>query len=128
MATSRLITFVIAVLCMLPAGCVLKEPQIKLDTAKYGDVIDVDASSPGVLIRRPARDVYDLKYFLARNHKAIAQSRSGAWAWTHRHATLEEALDRALELCRDRNGADEKQQPCKLVNVDSWWASEIPQR
>ena len=128
MARSRLKITPITILCALLAGCVLKVPQIELDGTKYGQVIDNDASSPATLIRKPALDIYDLKYNLARKHKAIAQSRSGAWAWTYRHATLEEALDRALELCRDRNGSDEQQQPCKLVNVDGWWASQIPLR
>ena len=115
-----------ASIALLSACGLLTLPQLDIDYPKYAEVIDGNASGPGSLIRKRALDVYELEYFIAPNHKAIAQSRSGAWAWTRDQPSVEAAIDRALELCRNGNGSQERKQPCKLVNIDSYWGSEIP--
>ena len=63
----------------------IKRPSFKIDEAWYGDDIDRKAESPGHLIRKGAFDTYELEYFIAMEHKAIAQSSSGAWGWSKHH-------------------------------------------
>jgi hypothetical protein len=101
----------------------VKRPSFKIDEEKYGDVINREASSPGDLIRKPASDTYDLEYFVALDHKAIAQSDSGAWGWSENRSTPDSAIDRALELCRKTNHQPER--PCRIVNIDGFWAADF---
>lgn len=100
-----------------------KRPSFKLDDEKYADLINHEASSPGDLISKGAYNTYELEYFLAREHKAIAQSNSGAWGWSENLATPDSAIDRALELCRKTNNLPEK--PCRIVNIDDFWAADF---
>jgi hypothetical protein len=99
-----------------------KRPSFEIDEDQYGDVINREASSPGYLIRKRAFDVYELEYFLALDHKAIVQSNSGAWGWSEDRATPDSAIDLALNLCRKTNHQPEK--PCKIVNIDGFWAAD----
>jgi len=101
----------------------IKRPSYKLDDEKYADVINREASSPGDLIRKRAFDTYELEYFIAMEHKAIAQSSSGAWGWSENRATPDSAIGRALELCRKTNHQPEK--PCKIVNIDGFWVADF---
>ncbi|MCP4764902.1 MAG: hypothetical protein GY875_01380 [Gammaproteobacteria bacterium] len=101
----------------------IKRPSFQLDDEKYADAINREASSPGDLIRKGASDTYELEYFIAMEHKAIAQSKSGAWGWSENRATPDSAIDRALELCRKTNHQPEK--PCKIVNIDGFWAADF---
>jgi hypothetical protein len=101
----------------------IDRPSFDLDTEKYGDFINRDASSPGYLIRKRALEVYELDYNIAKEHKAIAQSDSGAWGWSKDWATPNSALDRALELCEKTN--HQPHRPCKIVNVDGYWAADF---
>ena len=101
----------------------VKRPSYKIDEDKYGDVINREASSPGALIRKRASEVYDLEYFVAMGHKAIAQSDSGAWGWSEDWGTPDSAIDRALELCRKTNHQPER--PCKIINIDGFWATDF---
>ena len=126
MITHRFKLILIALACVLISACTGQTSPFDLDSTKYGDVIDRDAKSPGTLIQKRAAQVYDLDYTVGVNNRAMAQSTSGAWGWTHREKTLEAALDRALELCRSRNSRNEAEAPCKIVNVNGWWAANIP--
>ena len=101
----------------------VKRPTFKIDEEKYGDLINHNAESPGDLIRKRAFDTYELEYFIAMEHKAIAQSSSGAWGWSKDHDSPDEAMDRALELCRKTNHEPEK--PCMIVNIDAFWAADF---
>ncbi len=100
-----------------------KRPSYKLDDEKYAGLINREASSPGDLISKGAYHTYELEYFIAMEHKAIAQSNSGAWGWSENRATPDSAIDRALELCRKSNHQLEK--PCKIVNIDGFWTADF---
>lgn len=127
---SRMRTLLILITALLLTSCDTKDPvytnkrpSFELDEEKYGDVINREASSPGDLIRKRAIDIYQLEYFIAMEHTAIAQSKSGAWGWSENRATPNSAIDRALELCRNMNHQPEK--PCKIVNVDGFWVADF---
>jgi hypothetical protein len=101
----------------------VKRPSFKIDEEKYGDVVNREASSPGDLIRKEAIYTYEQEYFVALEHKAIAQSNSGAWGWSENRTTPKSAIDRALELCRKTNHQAER--PCKIINIDGFWAADF---
>jgi hypothetical protein len=110
---------------LLLAACETPRPSFELDMEKYADVIEREASSPGDLIRKQAIDTNERDYALADRHKAIAQSRSGAWSWSQGRETPEAAIDEALQKCRRQNRRHEAERPCKLIKVDVYWASEF---
>jgi hypothetical protein len=110
---------------LLPAACETKRPPFEIDNTKYGELVNHDATTPGILIQKRAIRVFHQNYFVARNHKAMAQSSSGAWGWSENHRTLDRAMDAALVSCRERNRADEASKPCKLVIIDSYWGAEF---
>ena len=110
------------------AACEVSRPPFKIDYAQYGGVVDRRADSPGTLIAKRAADVYELEYFRARDHKAIAQSRNGIWGWTRDQSSVEAAMDDALAKCRQRNTAGEADAPCKVVNVNGYWVASFSER
>jgi len=113
-------------LAVLPlAACETPRPSFAIDMAKYGDLIEREAASPGDLIRKQAIDTDKGAYAMADRHKAIAQSRSGAWDWSQGHASPEAAIDEALQRCRRQNQRHEAERPCRLIKVDVYWASEF---
>jgi hypothetical protein len=126
----RIGTLILVVSTLLLAACdtknpiyTIKRPSFKIDEEKYGDVINREASSPGELIRKGAIDTYESEYFIALEHKAIAQSSSGAWGWSENRATPDSAIDQALKFCRKSN--HQPQIPCKIVNIDGFWAADF---
>jgi hypothetical protein len=78
---------------MLLAACETPRPAFDIDMVRYGELIEREAASPGDLIRKQAIDTNERAYALADRHKAIAQSRSGAWSWSEGHETPEAAID-----------------------------------
>ncbi len=117
--------FLAVLAAMLLAACETPRPAFGIDMAKYGDLIERDAASPGDLIRKQAIDTDKGAYAMADRHKAIAQSRSGAWSWSEGHDSPEAAIDEALQKCRQQNKRHEAERPCKLIKVDVYWASEF---
>ena len=113
---------------LLLVACEASRPPFKLDDERYGGVVDRRAESPGTLIRKRAADVYELEYFRAEDHKAIAQSRNGTWSWARERVSPEAAMDDALAKCRKLNGDDELNQPCQVVNVNGYWIAEFSSR
>ena len=111
MITHRLKLLFIILSCVLISACAAQTSPFVLDRATYAGVIDSGAESHGTLIRKRAREVYDLNYTVGVNHRAIAQSTTGVWGWTQKQPTLDMALDRALELCRNRNQSNEAEAP-----------------
>lgn len=119
------IPILLMAIALLLAACETKRPSFEIDSVKYGEMVNRDATSPGILIRKRAIRVFHQDYFVARKHKAIAQSSSGAWGWTANHRTVTQAMDTALASCRERNQANEAGKPCKLVNIDNYWGIEF---
>jgi hypothetical protein len=115
----------LAIAGLLLAACETPRPAFGIDMVKYADVIEREAASPGDLIRKQAIDTNERAYALAKAHKAIAQSRSGAWSWSQGHASPEAAIDEALQECRQQNQRHEEERPCKLIRVDVYWAAEF---
>ena len=109
---------------ILFSACALENPpRFSIDPVKYADLIERSVSSPGYLIRPDAIRFYSLEFTLVKNHKAIAQSSAGAWGWSQGLVTQEFAIDQALENCRKGNRRHQIEQPCKIINVDGYWAS-----
>lgn len=112
---------------LLVAACELKRPPFEIDSGKYGDVMNREAAGKGILIRKRAIDVYELQYHMAKDHKAMVQSTSGTWSWSHDQRSVDAAIDRALESCRRRNQSREASRPCQLINVDDHWIAAFSQ-
>ena len=113
---------------LLLVACEASRPPFTLDNERYGGAVDRRADSPGTLISKRAADVYELEYFRALDHKAIAQSRNGTWSWVHDQVSPEAAMDEALAKCRKLNDADEFSEPCQVVNVNGFWIAEFANR
>ena len=113
---------------LLLAACELKQPPFELDNDKYAGAIDHKAASPGTLMRKQTNDIYELKYQLARNHRAIVQSTSGAWGWSRNQSSVDAAIDRALEVCRKNNQSHEDSKPCQLVNLNGYWMANYSKK
>ena len=96
-----------------------------IDKEKYSGLVALDAEGSGYLIRKRAIAVYETGYFTAVNNRAFAQSASGAWGWSQDMVATEAAMDSALEQCRNHNQSDELELPCKIVNVNGYWAARF---
>lgn len=68
---------------------------------------------------------YNSQYLAADKHKAFAQSKTGAWAWTAGRTSIESAVDYVLERCRARNKKREHIYPCKIININDKWEAEL---
>jgi hypothetical protein len=115
--------FVMAVASLLLASCAVKQPEpFKIDTEKYP--VNADAMGIEVLKTNSARESYKW-YFGAKYHKAFAQSESGAWGYEPNKMNASSAMRSALDRCKKHNKANEANEPCQIINVDDYWASEL---
>jgi hypothetical protein len=75
-------------------------------------------------VTRRAYNIYVHRYEDAEEHKAIAQSDSGAWAWTANHSTATEAAEVVLDRCTTRNEKAKSAQPCEITILDEQWSDQ----
>ncbi|MEH6347217.1 MAG: hypothetical protein V7785_19130 [Bermanella sp.] len=67
------------------------------------------------IIRKPALNYYLTTYTEAKEHKAFAQSSSGAWAGRVYNTSIETAKLNALVACQGNNEKHEKNYPCEII-------------
>ena len=75
-------------------------------------------------VTRRAYNVYADRYADAEEYKAIAQSDSGAWAWTANHSTTTEAAEIALDRCISKNEKAKSVQSCAITILDDQWSDQ----
>ncbi len=114
--------FVVAVILSIAACAAQPTKPFKIDPAQYP--VDRAATGMDVLVGSSARDSYKW-YFGAKTHKAFAQSESGAWGYETNRMSAGSAMDDALERCRKHNTNYEIEQPCRIINVNGHWGSEL---
>ncbi len=68
------------------------------------------------IIRKPALNYYLTTYTEAKEHKAFAQSSSGAWAGRVYNTSIETAKLNALVACQGNNEKHEKNYPCAIID------------
>ena len=91
--------------------------------SRFANVINRYASSEKSVFGRHAKKGFK-QYLADDNYKAFAQSASGAWgAYTGAYSTFN-AVKEALKLCVKYNEA-ESRFPCKIINLNNRWASEL---
>ena len=112
-----------AITALLLSACAAQPPApVRIDTEKYP--LDTEAAGIDTFIRKDAREIYQ-QYSKMNNHKAFAQSRSGAWGWWADSNSAEYAMLDALYQCRKRNAADEVEMPCMIVNLNGYWGAGL---
>lgn len=110
---------------LLSSACTVTPPPIEeIDVTNYRDSLNTNASDIGSLILNDAVTSYNNQYQKARYHKAFAQSKSGAWAWHQNFANIESLIESTLELC-DKHNSKSATKPCKIININGYWASEF---
>lgn len=75
-----------------------------------------------ILRTKKALEEYQSGYMNAKDHKAIAQSPNGAWAWRADRTFADYAREDALNACNLNLRKGEK--ACRIVNVDGNWVAE----
>ena len=115
--------FLISILLFLSA-CAIQQPQlVKVDADKYP--LDTDAANISFLRMEGAADHYNNRYKKMGYHKAFAQSEAGAWGFYGGLPGAEQAMQEALHDCRKHNTDSEKTEPCRIVNLDGYWGTEL---
>lgn len=116
------------ILLLLISGCTTtsKEghtpPSIDMD--KFGKLLERNATNTNILQQNHIVKTY--KYYLKKkNHKAFAYSESGSWAYRTDYIDVDKAIKAALGGCELYNKRYQAEQPCKIVNIDGFWASEF---
>ncbi|MCG8519520.1 MAG: hypothetical protein MI794_16140 [Pseudomonadales bacterium] len=64
---------------------------------------------------------YRTQYQNMENHKAMAQSRMGAWSWAGDQKTAMKAAEIALLKCMDDNEQYESEYPCDIIVLNDEW-------
>lgn len=106
------------------SACAIQQPElVKVDTEKYP--LDTDVANISFLRMEGAADHYNNRYKKLRSHKAFAQSRAGAWGFYGGQPNAELAMQEALNDCRKHNADNEKTEPCKIVNLDGYWGTQL---
>jgi len=72
------------------------------------------------IITNQALKSFKTDYSKASNHKAFAQSLSGAWSWKSSMTSVEHAKTSALIACQRNNENSEDLYPCKIINVNDF--------
>ncbi len=96
-------------------------------SAPYGNIkilIDPTATSKSSIISNKALATYIEHYTTAEQHKAFAQSLSGAWSYAIDRPSTRNATLTALGSCQYYNKFNEKL-PCKIINLDDKWGNEL---
>ena len=70
---------------------------------------------------KSAVESYTVNYVDGDYHKAWARSKRGRWAWAVNRFSQQDAIEHALQTCRDINEKHEKKHPCKIINLDGEW-------
>lgn len=80
-------------------------------------------SSQGVasIISKKALESFNTEYLEAPEHKAFAQSISGAWSWKSNRTSVEHAKTSALIGCQRNNKRSEDLYPCKIIHINDQW-------
>lgn len=78
-------------------------------------------SGPESIISKKALASFRDKYLAAGEHKAFAQSLSGAWDWKSSRTSVEHAKTSALVGCQKNNRQVEDLYPCRIINVNGEW-------
>jgi CubicO group peptidase (beta-lactamase class C family) len=116
--------YVISIALILSACATSKPQPLKVDTRKFP--LDTEAADTSAFRWYGAWDHYSNQYSELRIHKAFAQSRSGTWGWYTGQRSPEQAMQAALDDCRQYNTDYEETEPCRIVNVDGYWGAELP--
>lgn len=106
------------------AGCAAKDKaSIKLqpDSPKNITIYQNDKTGIDSLISNKALASFQTDYANASQHKAFAQSASGAWNWKSNRTSVEHAMTSALIGCQRNNKKSEDLYPCKVINLDGKW-------
>jgi hypothetical protein len=114
-------TFVVFVLLGGCASVQHPAPPAKGDSATPKATFEVEATGEASLMTNQALRSFRNQYLQATEHKAFAQSDSGAWSWKSNRTTREYAIMNALIDCQKQNKRHEAAYPCKILNVDGEW-------
>lgn len=98
-----------------------------LSTIASGIEVNIYVSSKsGVssIITNEALASYNDKYSSAANHKAFAQSLSGAWSWRSDRTSVDHAKRSALINCQRSNQENEDSYPCEIININGFWIDQ----
>jgi len=73
------------------------------------------------IITNKALRFFNSKYKKAKQHKAFAQSESGAWASRANQTGVEHAKKSVLIKCQKLNIEHENSYPCIIININNEW-------
>ena len=96
-------------------------PSATSDSATPKSTFAFEATGEASLMTNQALRSFRNQYLQATEHKAFAQSDSGAWSWKSNRTTREYAIMNALIDCQKQNKRHEADYPCKILNVDGEW-------
>ena len=99
-------------------------PAVTDKDAVIEPVIEQNAAGEASIMTNPALKSYREEYVHATEHKAFAQSESGAWSWKSNRTSIGYAIDNALIGCQRNNRRYEEEYPCKIINIDGVWTKE----
>lgn len=115
------------VLIMALVGCASHQQHVDTPKSANGTVnksFENPATSEASIMTNQGLRSFREQYVNATEHKAFAQSDSGAWSWKSNRTTREYAIRNALIDCQKQNKRHEEEYPCKIINVDGKWVGE----
>lgn len=65
---------------------------------------------------------FQKEYLHQKDHKAFAQSQTGAWAWRAERTTREFAIEDAVNACNNYLEANEPR--CVVIHVNKEWVAQ----
>jgi len=119
--------FIPLVFLILATGCATTEKTnipLESNSSKSITIYSNDKSGIESLMSNKALESFNTDYAKATNHKAFAQSVSGAWNWKSNRTTKEHAITSALVGCQRNNKKSEDLYPCKVINIDGEWINK----
>jgi thiol-disulfide isomerase/thioredoxin len=72
-----------------------------------------------------ALENFRTRYAVAKMHRAFAQSPDGAWAWSSKATSVQQAIDAAARRCTGYLKPDGR--PCVVIHVDDDWTNPTEQ-
>lgn len=88
---------------------------------EYAHLFKIPPKNESTLIADKAAIAFNDKYLTRSQHKAFAQSESGAWGFMTARNSTEEAQKAALDLCTKHNTNFNDDFPCEVIHIDNSW-------
>ena len=121
-------TLLIAGLLVL-GGCAStsfeQPPMDRLAFEQYQNSFNREAKNTNIFTRNSIVERFTTGYAKQKYHKAFAFSESGAWAYKTDFVDPAVAIEGALGACKINNVRYQDKQPCKIVNLDNYWAADF---